>query len=434
NYKKALNNRQTDVSILENVFSRSGFSDGYIKGNTGSGMFGTRTKEDVLSAHAAFPKLHELYRHEYKRSGIDVKCGIKAEKPVKVTASDENGIEVSVMGEVPQKAINRPIDEKSAEKQFSKLGDTIYTMNSFEADIDEGLMTPASQLNSLRRELCNALDDKRAEYFGEPVAFENNMNLHFEKRVQKTAKIRISVSRLSQLENIDFDSIEFAAIPLQQAENAVRKGLQTDKLALKMPCFTFNERRDYELLKSAAELGFKHILCENLAHISMAEEPGLIIHTDFRFNTANSIALEQLKKLGAADAVCSPELKAVQINHLSNVLPVGIYAYGRLPLMLTVNCAVKKSVGCENCKKRLYDRTGREFPVKCSKNQGYVEILNSEVLYLADKLQDFNVDFVMLDFYDESADEVKNIISAYKNGDKSKLNKLTRGLYYRGVI
>ncbi len=433
-YRQALNGEQFDISLLESVFSRSGFTDGYIKGKTGSGMFGTRTKEDVLSASSVFPKLHELYRHEYKRSGIAVKCEIKAEKPVRVTAVDENGIEVTVTGDIPEKAISRSIDKESAEKQLSKLGNTIYTLNSFEGDIDEGLMTPASQLNLLRRELCNKLDDKRAEFFGQKIDFQDNIDLHFAQKICSDPKIRICVSKLSQLENVDFEDIEFAAIPLQFADTAIKKGYKTDKLALKMPCFTFNEYRDFELLKSAAELGYKHILCENLAHISMAEQLGLIIHTDFRFNIANSLALTQLRKLGAADAVCSPELKAVQINHLSDVLPVGIYAYGRLPLMLTVNCAVKKSVGCEKCKKRLYDRTGREFPVKCSKNQGYVEILNSEILYIADKLQDFNVDFIMLDFYDESADEVKNIISAYRKGDKSKLNKLTRGLYYRGVI
>lgn len=101
--------------------------------------------------------------------------------------------------------------------------------------------------------------------------------------------------------------------------------------------------------------------------------------------------------------------------------------------MLTANCPIKQSLGCDKCQKKLYDRTGREFFINCSKNHGYVEILNSEILYLADKLNDFNVDFIQLNFHDESAEKVRDIIGGYEKGNQSGLEKITRGLYYRGV-
>ena len=71
--------------------------------------------------------------------------------------------------------------------------------------------------------------------------------------------------------------------------------------------------------------------------------------------------------------------------------------------------------------------------MKCSKNHGYVEILNSEVLYLADKLNDFNADFLRLDFYDETPERVRDIVLMYENRSASDMDKITRGLYYRGV-
>ena len=51
-------------NLLKNVFSRSGFTDGYYTENLGRDMFGIRTKEDVTAADTAFSALHWLYRGE----------------------------------------------------------------------------------------------------------------------------------------------------------------------------------------------------------------------------------------------------------------------------------------------------------------------------------------------------------------------------------
>ena len=74
--------------------------------------------------------------------------------------------------------------------------------------------------------------------------------------------------------------------------------------------------------------------------------------------------------------------------------------------------------------------------MKCSKREGYVEILNSEVLYLADKLDDFRkADFLLLYFTEEKHGAVRRIIEEYKShGINGKPEKLTRGLYYRGIL
>lgn len=434
-YKQAVKGEKFDISLLESVFSRSGFTDGYIKGRTGSDMFGIRRKEDVNASAKALPKLHELYRREGKRSEISLFCSVKDGEPLTITAVDENGLSVSVYGDVPQTAKNRPCDEAMLKKQLSKLGDTIYSLKDFRAEIDDGLAVSASQLNGLRREITSHLDQKRAEYFTKTVPFDQEqLTLDFPKR-ERIIKpdIRISVSKINQLENIDLNDIELAELPLELAEKALNSGLIADKISVKMPRFTFDEDRDFDRLKSLNKLGIKNLTCTNIAHIHMGKELGMTVHTDFGLNVTNSLSLKMLREMGVTDSVCSFELKVVQINRLGGYLPVGTVAYGRLPLMLTVNCPVKKSVGCAKCTGKLFDRTGRELPVKCSKNQGYVEILNSEVMYLADKLQDFSVDFIRLDFYEESARAVREIISAYQNGDKPNLNKLTRGLYYRGV-
>ena len=100
--------------------------------------------------------------------------------------------------------------------------------------------------------------------------------------------------------------------------------------------------------------------------------------------------------------------------------------------MLTRNCPIKNEVGCKSCNKLLIDRTGRKIIVDC--HDDYVQLLNPEMLYLADRLSEFkNISYITLMFHEETADMVSSIIKQYHNRMKSPLERYTRGLYYRGV-
>ena len=75
--KQALESGKVDCELsntLQNVFSRSGFTSGYLENKLGKDMFGIRTKEDVISADKAFPLLHELYRKERKSVAVTLKA------------------------------------------------------------------------------------------------------------------------------------------------------------------------------------------------------------------------------------------------------------------------------------------------------------------------------------------------------------------------
>ena len=103
--------------------------------------------------------------------------------------------------------------------------------------------------------------------------------------------------------------------------------------------------------------------------------------------------------------------------------------------MLCRNCPVKASAGgCGKCTKKLTDRTGRSFPAVCDGTS--TELLNCDKLLLSDRLADVkNVSFLTLLFDDESADEMLDIIAAYRSGTRPRISgKPTNGLYYRGII
>lgn len=422
-----------NVKLLQDVFSRSGFTDGYYTGKHGSNMFGTRQKEDVIAAKDVLPVLAQGYKKEKKVTTIDFIIDIKKDKPAKLTATDGDGNSVIIFGDTPEFAKNKPSDYNQAEKQLSKLGDSIYQFNKLTCNIDDGLILGAASFNDLRRRAVLEMDLKRIEA-NTVKKICNDVELKVEpfNNINKNYQTRISVSDIEQLKNVDIDNIEYVYIPYKQIINYNIKFCK-DKVIILLSRYTVNEAKVIDELTQLKEMGYKHIECSNFAHIRIGKKLGFIMHGGYGLNVTNSYSLKQLKEYGLCDCNVSFELKLSQISRLEAVIGIGIIAFGKLPVMLTVNCPIKQAVGCGKCGKKLYDRTGRNFDVVC--NSDAVEILNSEVLYLADKQEDIkNVDFIILRFTDETASDVSKIIECYQNGTNPPFKQITRGLYYRGII
>ena len=432
---KACRGLDPDMDGLAEVFSRSGFTKGYFEGRTGAQMFGRRDKEDAAVSAKVLPKLHELYRSEFKRDSVHFVFTAKQGSAVTLTAADTQGNTFTATGDMPEKAQNKGITAQQVEKQLGKLGDTIYEFGGCECDIDEMLYVSPSQLNALRREVCEGLDNARAAANDRRVPFENAGIADFEGGCDADSpKIRIEISSLSQLEKIDLSDTEFVTMPLALCEKADIATLG-GKLMTALPRFTFDEQGVIDRLQTLKQLGLRHIQATNIAHLRIGRQLGLTVHGGFGLNAANSVAVKMLGELGAADITASFELKAAQIRALKKSVPVGAIGYGHLPAMLTVNCPIRQAVGCGKCTKRLFDPTGREFLVRCSKGEGYVEVLNGDVLFMADKMADLRGSaFVTLSFDSESAQQTADIVRAYKNGEKANIDNITRGLYYRGII
>ena len=70
---------------LRSVFSRSGFTDGYLTGKRFD-MFGTRQKEDVTSAPQYLKELQSLYAKDVPRFAVNIKANIAKDKPLTITA------------------------------------------------------------------------------------------------------------------------------------------------------------------------------------------------------------------------------------------------------------------------------------------------------------------------------------------------------------
>ena len=433
-YRTALDGGTPDTEMLKAVFSRNGFTDGYYT-DCRKNMFGMRDKEDVLSSSSVLPDLRQLYRKERKISSLDFDVKIVKGNPVTVTASDADGFTCTVTGSEPETAVNRAVTEEDVQKQLSKLGDTVYTGGRNTITVGEGLSVPASLLNQLRREAVDKLYSMREERnpYQTNTDFSTETSAGERRQRKSLPAIRMRLEKASSVTAHDLTNAEYIILPLGEIiKSADKLGSCKEKIIAEPPRFIYDEEKLKKELKYILDLGFRHLMCTNVAYLSTGKELGFVLHGDFGLNVTNRFSAEEFANRGLKDLTLSFELKSVQSGNISCSSETGIIAYGKVPLMLTVNCPVKNSVGCGKCRHSITDRTGRRFRVMCS--EGYAEVFNSEAIYLADKPETYEkLDFITLFFTDESEKEIKKIFSDYAEGSQAAPQGITRGLYFRGI-
>lgn len=422
----AVKGEKPDMLTLRKIFSRSGFTDGYFTGERRD-MFGVREKEDVAAAKDVFPKIHELYRFERKARVLEIKAVIKAGQPFSLTAVCGN-VTASVTGDIPEKALNRPTDLDALTKQLGRLGDTVYTLGSVDAVIGEGLTVPSGKINELRRRLVTETDrliieSERPKYTITEYTPEHRP---FVSNDHGKLPIRVSCRTADHIKAAS-DAAEMLIVP---TELALKNGeLLTDKehVIVSPPRFISDCEKTFSELKKLRDTGFSHLLCHTPDTIEMGRRLGYTLHGGFGLNVFNSMSVRALAELGLADVTASIECTAAQLDRLEQPVPVGAVIGGRLPLMLTRNCPIKNEIGCSNCTGTLTDRTGRSFKVQCSGE--FVEILNSDILFMADRLHELSsARFGIIMLSDEDECSAKRLIDGIKPD-----MPITRGLFYRGI-
>lgn len=410
---------------LQDVFSRSGFTDGYYKGVLGRDMFGIRTKDDVISSADTYAYLHTLYRTERSSVPIEMQTEIMPDKPISLSVTD--GVNtVKVLGDIPQKAKSKPLEKESVTDSLTKLGNTPYFCQDITVSLSDGLFVSASEINSLRRRAVELLDSKRSELKSAEYTLPKidlNGNLKGKKQF---------IARFSSTEQIpqNLDNIKAIIIPYECQMPKI-DGVQ---IIAELPRYIANENFVENRLYELKQQGINTVICGNLSTVAMAKRIGFDVMGNAGLNVLNSETVTVIENIGLASTLLSAEISLKELRNISAEIPVGVFAYGRLPLMITRNCPLKNGRTCAECDKKgfLTDRKGMKFPVMC--RNGYSELLNSAPLYMADRLNEVpDVDFLVLYFTNETSEEAEKIIKMYNTSAKAE-GEYTRNLYYRDLI
>lgn len=431
-YKNAVKGIKPDMSLLQNVFSRSGFTKGYFEGKRDLSMFGYRTKEDVLSAsNSVLNTLSNTYRNENPLIEVSMKFRVQENEPCTLEISDGKNT-VTAKGAVPEKAQKVSLNSESAEKSLGKLGSTFYYCNSIVCEIEEGLMLRASDINALRREACDRLTELRGKT-AEHV-FIPRKKAFFTREISGEPDLYISLRSLSQLPGET--GAKLIILPVKElSDNIEALCDMTGKLCAKIPALVYPAREEKLLsdLKKLAENGIKYAYCDNIGAVEIAKKAGLSVIGGTLLNITNSDSADRYFSLGAGSVTLSSELSGTAVKTLKTKARTGICIYGYMPLMHFRCCPLQSEKGCGECKGRgeITDRMGEKFTVLCE-NRQYSVLYNTVPLYLGDKRLP-RTDFVLMTFTTENKYNVRKVIDSYKN-KKALDGRKTAGLFERELL
>ena len=421
-----------EVKTLELVFSRDGFTDGYLTGKKGDNMFGTKTDVPLESVKHLYDEAAKRFAEgkEMPLVPINMVCYI-TQNGISLTVTDLDGNTHTINDNEPiEMAKNKPTSSEQLEKNLKKTGGTPFDVKNISVNMPDGVIIPASRINAIRRQALESLLETR----GKPPVRRWIEPKPLEKSKQNITDMQFvaMVRTIEQAQAVKNSGIKIIYAPLEVAAKA-------EGLIPVMPrVYRDDEQASIEkLLETCKNNGINSVMITNIGQVELARKLNLKIHGDFGLNVYNSSCMHVLNDLGIERQVLSFEARLAQLRDLQKPIDTILTVYGYLPLMVFENCAIRRKTGECTCKKQtcyLTDRQGKKFallPAFGCRN----ELLNSQPLYIADKINEckqVGAKYAMLRFTIEDKQKCAEICSLAQN-NQSINSEFTRGLYYRGV-
>lgn len=421
-----------EVKTLELVFSRDGFTDGYLTGKKGDNMFGTKTDVPLESVKHLYDEAAKRFAEgkEMPLVPINMVCDI-TQNGISLTVTDLDGNTHTINDNEPiEMAKNKPTSSEQLEKNLRKTGGTPFDVKNISVNMPDGVIVPASRINAIRRQALENLLETRSKppvrRWIEPKPLEKS------KQNITDMQFIAMVRTIEQAQAVKNSGIKIIYAPLEVAAKA--EGL----IPIMPRVYRDDEQASIEkLLETCKNNGINSVMITNIGQVELARKLNLKIHGDFGLNVYNSSCMHVLNDLGIERQVLSFEARLAQLRDLQKPIDTILTVYGYLPLMVFENCAIRRKTGECTCKKQtcyLTDRQGKKFallPAFGCRN----ELLNSQPLYIADKINEckqVGAKYAMLRFTIEDKQKCAEICSLAQN-NQSINSEFTRGLYYRGV-
>lgn len=423
-----------DYEALRNIFSRSGFTKGYLSGDCGRGMLNYSANNDKVYDNIS-ADVHALARKLINKKPepiiFDARAKINLGRPMTLEASTK-GRTVSLTGEIPaETAISVPLTEERVASQIAKSGSTAFEAGNIDIDLDPSVSLPIREINNLRREALELLKKE----------------LTFQKARRTWAQFKLPENQKKAPCKITTNA---EVRSLSQAEGATEAGF--DKILV--PYSLYMEEKKWfdnagidfavvlpRVCRDNRTIDTDSLNCEvyasNFSQLSLCAK--MSVRANYSINIFNSCALDYVTSLGVKGVCLSPELNSNAISTIRSDAPVEIIIYGRVPVMTVQNCIVKSAVDKCSCSMDktyfLKDRKGAQFPIYTDKHSCTNTVYNSAPIYMADKMDKLDlrgISELRFVFTTETKNEISKVLEMYRENKEADFD-FTRGHYFRGV-
>lgn len=411
---------ESDRELLQGIYRRRGYTDGYFKRQNGREMVSFQRPEDMPERKEALPEMNlkekingKLILYKGERAKLYVESG---------------GVSVSVSGGEVQESIRSPLDEGRIVKQMRKTGNTEFVFDSLDILMQDGIFLPMQALNELRREgILKLTEEKLAPYQRElPDRQGTAQSEDSEKERFSDWKPELSVlvSEERQLKKVLGDGrADTVYIESELAlETMAERKWTGQKSFLAMP-YIFREPavRMYENLYHWILDVFDGVLARNWETCRWLKEKGYPgeIRGDYNLYAYNKRSQRVLKEAGLSRLTAPVELNSRELSELG-IQSGSLIAYGRQPVMISAGC-IKKNSG--SCKRKdgetvLTDRKQNGFIVKNHCSYCYNVMYNCRPLLLLarrEEVKELAPAEIRIDFLNETEEEAGQILGLYRD-------------------
>ena len=422
---------EEDMRKLLDFGNRSGFTSLYLHEHNGPQM---------ISFDAPGHTKAESNFEAPLENKIAINCKVTAllGKEFKITFTDENGNKGECVSDIIQGAQKRAATREDIEKAVSGLGNTSFKINRLDVEFDDGIFLPVSLIKNARREAIAALTVKCLSS-KKSVIYPYTQVKELDN--SKTCpSCFVTVLTKSQLEVVASKSfVDSVAVPAHLFNTA--KAIFKGEIYILLPEIL---RADYidklEIFDEAN--GVIASSFDQLGYLKDSNYPSDKIILNHRIYSYNNRAINAFYDLDISRSCIPYELSLKELKHRNNKASQMI-VYARIPMMITANCTVKNTLGCDKSNKQisLVDRKNEKFTVVSNCKYCYNTIYNSKkyiAFDLKNEILSLGLKELRLDFTIESNEEVDEILSAYNqifNQDKQVrfLEDYTKGHLKRGV-
>lgn len=354
-------------------------------------------------------------------------------------------------GPIVQAAQKRPLEKDEVYKRLMKTGGTAFEFESLEVALDDGSYMTVQELNQLRRQALEAMEQKMLAPYRrqwqqnfEPVQYrEPTVGQRKGLSVLASSKEQAEAAvEFPEIERIYFNYEGNRESVLEVSEMVHNAGKQ---FYLAMPYIL---RRDTgDLCKSQHQIFDRKVsdgfLVRNMETLLMLRSAGFDqpCISDYNMYCMNDRACQVYAQL--VDQMTLPvELNRRELSGLSYAGECEMIIYGYQPLMVSAQCLLKTTGKCTGKPGyyELEDRKHKKFQVHNVCAFCYNLIYNSVPLYLMDAVGEMTKSGVLafrLQFTNETAEIVRKMIrygiSAVNGGHAAAVGDFTKGHYKRGV-